>query len=168
MCGIAVSSSPAVWGFSSFQLTVFGKGRPFTVLRYRSFALSCLMQVNVWKILDLTVNEYAISDGYSMMKLVGHPITLLFDRCTINSKSHVFSRRLRLISGVYMTEILKKNTRDGYNVKVSVIGHKCGIGISSIFDTVFRYLPIFLTALRYWVPPNVPLRRAEKRSGEET
>ena len=29
--------------------------------------------------------------------------------------------------------------------------NKCGIGISSIFDTVFRYLPIFLTVLRYWV-----------------
>ena len=35
--------------------------------------------------------------------------------------------------------------------------YRCGIGISSIFDTVFRYLPIFLTVLRYWVPPNVPL-----------
>ena len=35
----------------------------------------------------------------------------------------------------------QKNTRDGY----SVTDHKCGIGISSIFDTVFRYLPIFLT-----------------------
>ena len=34
--------------------------------------------------------------------------------------------------------------------------NKCGIGISSIFDTVFRYMPIFLTVLRYWVPTNVP------------
>ena len=34
---------------------------------------------------------------------------------------------------------------------------KCGISISSIFDTVFQYLPIFLAILQYWVPPNVPL-----------
>ena len=33
----------------------------------------------------------------------------------------------------------------------------CGIGIWTIFDAVFRYLPFFLTLLRYWVPPNVPL-----------
>ena len=30
MCGIAVSSSPAVCGFSSFRLTVFGKRSSFT------------------------------------------------------------------------------------------------------------------------------------------
>ena len=35
--------------------------------------------------------------------------------------------------------------------------HKYSIGISSIFDTVFWYLPIFLTVLQYWVSPNVPL-----------
>ena len=34
MCGIAVSSSPAVYGFASFWLTVFGKRRAFTVLYY--------------------------------------------------------------------------------------------------------------------------------------
>ena len=39
-CGIAVSSSSAVCGFSSFWLTVFGEIRSFTVLRYRLFALS--------------------------------------------------------------------------------------------------------------------------------
>ena len=39
-CGIAVSSSSAVCGFSSFWLTVFGEIRLFTVLRYRLFALS--------------------------------------------------------------------------------------------------------------------------------
>ena len=39
-CGIAVSSSSAVSGFSSFRLTVFGEIRLFTVLRYRLFALS--------------------------------------------------------------------------------------------------------------------------------
>ena len=56
-----------------------------------------------------------IPDGYPMMKLVGHPITWLLDRYTDQFGSHVFSRRLRLISGAYMLEI--KNTRDGYNVK---------------------------------------------------
>ena len=40
MCGIAVSSSSAVCGFSSFWLMVFGEIRLFTVLRYRLFALS--------------------------------------------------------------------------------------------------------------------------------
>ena len=110
MSGIAVSSSPAVCGFSSFWLRVLRKIRSFLVLRYRSFGLSCLMQVNIWKTLDLTVNEYTISDGYFMMKLVGHPITWLFDRYTDQFGSHVFSRRLRLISGVYMLEI-KKYTR---------------------------------------------------------
>ena len=39
-CGIAVSSTSAVCGFSSFWLTVFGEIRLFTVLRYRLFALS--------------------------------------------------------------------------------------------------------------------------------
>ena len=35
MFGITISSSPAVCGFSSFWLTVFGKIRSFTVLQYR-------------------------------------------------------------------------------------------------------------------------------------
>ena len=43
MCGITVSFSPAVCGFSSFWLTVSGKRRSFTVLRYCSFGRSCLM-----------------------------------------------------------------------------------------------------------------------------
>ena len=43
MCGITVSSCPAVCGFSSFWATVFDKRRSFTVLRYCSFGLSCLM-----------------------------------------------------------------------------------------------------------------------------
>ena len=38
--GIAVSSSSAVCGFSSFWLTVFGEIRLFTVLRYRLYARS--------------------------------------------------------------------------------------------------------------------------------
>ena len=45
---IALSSSPAICGFSSFWLTIFGKdpSRTFTVLRYHLLALSCLIQVN--------------------------------------------------------------------------------------------------------------------------
>ena len=39
-CSIAVSSSSAVCGFSSFWLTVFSEIRLFMVLRYRLFALS--------------------------------------------------------------------------------------------------------------------------------
>ena len=39
-------SSPAVYGFSSFWSTVFGKRRSFTILRYNLFALSCIIQVN--------------------------------------------------------------------------------------------------------------------------
>ena len=36
---------------------------------------------------------------------------------------------------------------------LSMTDHKKGIGISSIFDTVFRYWPILLTVLLYWLPP---------------
>ena len=36
-CGIAVSSSSVVCGFSSFWLTVFGEITSFMVLRYRLF-----------------------------------------------------------------------------------------------------------------------------------
>ena len=39
-CGIAVSCSSAVCGFSSFWLTVFGEIRLLTVLQYPLFALS--------------------------------------------------------------------------------------------------------------------------------
>ena len=46
MCSIAVSSSPAVYSFSSFWLTVFGKRRSFMVLQSQLFALSCLIRVN--------------------------------------------------------------------------------------------------------------------------
>ena len=41
---------------------------------------------------DLTANEHTISDSYSMMKLVGHPITWLLDRCTVQFE--IFSRFL--------------------------------------------------------------------------
>ena len=44
---IAVSSSPAVCGFSSFRVTVFGKRRSFMVLRH--CCCSCLKQVNIFQ-----------------------------------------------------------------------------------------------------------------------
>ena len=50
------------------------------VLWHCSFVPSSLMQVNIFKTLDLVVNDYTISDTQSMMKLVGHPMTGLFDR----------------------------------------------------------------------------------------
>ena len=38
-----------------------------------------------------------------------------------------------------------------------VSNHECGIGISPIFDSVFKYhVANFLTVLQYWVPPRPP------------
>ena len=48
MCGIAVSSLPAVCGFSSFWVMVFDKRRSFTVLRYCSFSLSIIFLPHLW------------------------------------------------------------------------------------------------------------------------
>jgi len=45
-----------------------------------------------WKTLDFTVNEYTISDSYSMIKFVGYPMTWLFDLCT--DQFEIFSRFL--------------------------------------------------------------------------
>ena len=104
MCGIAVSSSRAVCGLSSFWLTVFGKRRSFTVLRYCSFGLSCLMQVNIWKSLDLTVNEYTISDK-SYSKIGRTSNDLAFRSLYRSIRDLLTWRRLRLISCVYMLEI---------------------------------------------------------------
>ena len=70
--------------------------------------------------------------------------------------SHVFSQWLRLIDGAYMLAI-NRHARL-LQLKVSVNDHNCGIGIWSIFNTVFRYLPIFLTVLRYWVPNKNPYK----------
>ena len=140
MSGIAVSSSPAVRGFSIFWLTVFGKRRPFSALWYCSFALSYPLQVDNFFLflnLELIVNDYTIS----MMKLVGHPMTVLLDRCTSqfeeSRSSHVLSRWLRLIAGTYMLE--KNKHARWIQLSVSVTDHKCGIGISSVFDMVFGY-----------------------------
>ena len=57
-----VSSSLAVCGFSSFwPVMVFGKRRSFTVLQYCSFALFCLMQVNIFKTSDLMQDAKKVS-----------------------------------------------------------------------------------------------------------
>ena len=70
----------------------------------------------MWKTLDLTVNEYTTSDGYSMMKLVGHPITWLFDRYTDQlAISRVLTKTEVDFWCILIVEI--KNRRDGYNVK---------------------------------------------------
>ena len=125
MCGIAVSSCPVVCGFSSFWLTVFGKRRSFTVLR---------------KTLDLTVNEYTIFDGYSMMKLVGHPMTLLFDRCT--DQFEIFSGYLAKAEVDFWC-IHAWDNQHARQIQC-LVSVTYPTGISSIFDTVFGYLPIFL------------------------
>ena len=49
-CGIAVSSSPAVYGFSSFCLKVFGKRRSFTILRYHLFSLSTVYNTGQYNV----------------------------------------------------------------------------------------------------------------------
>ena len=92
------------------------------------------------------------------MKLIGHPMTWLFDRCT--DQFQTFSRFLAKAEvdfwRMHAWDKRKKKQQqqqqpDGYTDR------KYDVGISSIFDTVFRDLPIFRTVLRYWVPPNVPL-----------
>ena len=63
---------------------------------------------------------------------------------------------MRLIASA--VEMLEMNKHARWILlEVSLSDHKCGIGISWIFNTVFRYLPIFLTVLLYWVTPDVPL-----------
>ena len=82
ICGIAVSSSPAVCGFSSFWLTVFGKRRSEKILHGISVPFICALlsnrdqyncstnhsklnrsiKVNIFKTLDLMVNDYTIDD----------------------------------------------------------------------------------------------------------
>ena len=94
MWAVIVSSSPAVFGFSSFWLTVFSKRRSFIVLQYHSlFVLSSLInyfssiehaQKTVSKLfLDILiiVNDYTISDIQSMFELLWHPMTRLFGQC---------------------------------------------------------------------------------------
>ena len=56
-CSIVVSSSAALSDFSSFWLTVFGKIRLFTVLRYRLFELSFRYNTQNKTQLDIKVNK---------------------------------------------------------------------------------------------------------------
>ena len=81
------------------------------------------------------------------MKLVGHPF-----------RSFYRSIRGRLTfprngwGWLLVHKCLRyTNTRDWIQLQVNGTENKCSISISSIFGTVFRYLPIFLTVLRYWV-----------------
>ena len=160
MCGILVSSSPAVCGFSSFWLTVFGK---------RKRILHRITVLFIWPLLS-NVGQY-FEDFRLNGKWIHNFWQLLYDEIGRTSNDlafrslyrpiHVFSRRLRLISGVFMLEIKKKKHARWIQCWVSVTDRKCGIGFSSIFDTLFRYLPILRTVLRYWVPPNVPLHWAK-------
>ena len=84
-----------------------------------------------------------------------HPMIVLFDRCT--DKFEVFLRFLAVAEVDFYCVHARDQKKKKHARCISVTNHKCRMGISSIFDTVFRYLPIFLTVLRYWVPPNVPL-----------
>ena len=49
-CSIAVSSSPAVYGFSSFCLKVFCKRRSFMVLWYHLFSLSTVYNTGQYNV----------------------------------------------------------------------------------------------------------------------
>ena len=143
-CSIAVSFSPAACGFSSFWLAVFGKRRSFMVLG----TVHCALLSNARQyFLRLKTNGKWLHNFWQLIyDEIGRGSFSII--VPINSRSsHVSSQWLRLIFGVYMLEI---------NKHVSVTDYECGIGISWIFDTVFRYLPIFLTVLRYWVPPQCP------------
>ena len=97
------------------------------------------------------------------MELLLLLMTGQFDRCT--DKLEVFSLSLAMVEvdfcAAYMLEIIKHARWT--QLYLSMTDHKCGIGISSIFDTVFRYLPIFVTVLLYWAPRNVPLILSQKR-----
>ena len=102
--------SGVVWKISSLCTSYSGQSCPslLKLIRHKRYkgrgsALSCLIQLNticstnhsklnritianIFKTLDLMVNDYTICDE------IGHPLT----------SSHVFSQCLRLISGAYM------------------------------------------------------------------
>ena len=82
------------------------------------------------------------------MELLLHLMTGHFDRCT--DKLEVLS-----LNSLAMVEVdfwcllgleVIKHAR-WIQLYLSMTDRKCGIGISSIFDPVFRYLPICLTVL---------------------
>ena len=105
------------------------------------------------------------------MELLLHLMTGHFDRCT--DKLEVFSLSLAMVE-VDLWRLLGleviKHAR-WIQLYLSMTDHKCGIGISSILDPVFRFLPICLRVLLYWVhpsppPPNVPLFLSGRESVE--
>ena len=125
ICGIAVSSSPAVCGFSSFWLTVFGKRRSEKILHGISVPFICallsnidqyncstnhsklnrLIKVNIFKTLDLMVNDYTIDDE------IGRASNDWAFRSLYSLRSsNVFSQCLKLISGAYTLD-MNKNAR---------------------------------------------------------
>ena len=91
------------------------------------------------------------------MDLLLHLMTGHFDRCT--DRLEVFSLSLAMVEVDFWCllglEVIKHAR--WIQLYLSMTYHECGIGISSIFDPVFRYLPIFLTLLLYWVPPPPPM-----------
>ena len=108
-----------------------------------SIALSSSPAVWFFKTLNFMVNDYSMFDCLSTMNSWGPSdgaYRLLYNWvdcwCT-----HAWD---------------KKNTRDGY--KVCVTNCTCSIGISMIFDTVFRYLSIFPCCIGYLLmPPLLPI-----------
>ena len=80
-------------------------------LRYQVVAPTGLVKTRV--------NEYTICDSYSMMKLVGHPMTWLVDRCI--DQFEIFSRFLAEAEVdfwcLHARDKKKKNSLDRYNVK---------------------------------------------------
>ena len=146
MCGTtAVSSSLAVCGFSSFWLTVIGKRRSFTVLWYRS----CLVQVNT------ICNTKHSMHGKLVVNL--QCVIVVAPNDPAFRSFLPFSRVLLTFSRWGCARCWRGHYARWMQLYVRVTDHKCSISISSIFDSGFWYLPTFLTILRYWAPPNVPL-----------
>ena len=74
------------------------KRRSFTYGVAAPFICALMSDVGqYWKTLNLTVNDYTIFDSHFMMKLVGHPMTGLFDRCA--DQFEVFSRFFAMAEG---------------------------------------------------------------------
>ena len=138
----------------------------FTVLRYHSLAPSCLMQVSIWKTLDLSANEYTISDSWSMMKLVEHPITGLFNHCT--DQFEVLSRFLMMAEvDFWCIHAWGKQTREmdttlsskpdrslmwyQYFGICQLFLQYCSIGYPPMSPCICRYSSIDSTIGQWWV-----------------
>ena len=137
-----------IWNATFFSNPARGSGQKSSCMLITF--LRPEMQVSIWKTLDLTVNEYTISDSWSMMKLVEHPITGLFNHCT--DQFEVFSRFLVMAEvDFWCIHAWGKQTREMDTTSTkpdrSLMWYQY-FGICQLF---------FNTVLRYWVPPNVPL-----------